>query len=998
MVAPLLSLVLSVSAVARPAPSDAAKDVVRQALRAVEGDSVAPVRTRWSARLQQDSTDRAALLGIATLARLTYDYAASDRLYPRLFRADSLPPDAYGAYARLGQAWSLEERGRSDAAGEEFAQARRVAHATGDPAAEAEALIGLAFARGGMDGIAATMALLDSAGALIPASALDLQAERGWRRAMVLGILADSGATAAAAASVELARRSGDLRVQAQAFRGLARVLDWRGRKDSALTAFGEAERRFRQARDRSWLAVTLMNRANSLRNSGDLGETLEALRQALGEGAASHNLWAVASAHTGLGVVALQLSDFATAEAHLDSAVAMFEGQGDRSSAMNARKFVALIAIAKRDFAGARRQTLEALAFYQGTGETLDQFGAHQMLATIAMGERDWAAADRALAAARALLPKLEGSRWGGELAYDQGRLALARGDLSAAERGFTRFLRTLDSTQHLSRYDARLRLADAYARRPDLAAAAREATSAWDELDRWRATLTDRELRLLAFQAGHSENQGSPASVSEQRASVARVLAALAAGGAAASAFELAERRRARELMDRLARAQALRTHTPEAPSARPAPRQAAPLSTAAIAALVPDRQTAILEYVTGGLGAPTTLFVLTQPGPDGAAVHARVLPPADSLAGPLTRFLALVQHGDEADTLARAFGRALLDPAQLALDPGVTRLIVVPDGPLHRVPWDLLRLRDGRYAVERYAISVAPSAAILAELWRHPRAGATVPDQPVPLLVFGDPAFAREAGPGPAFAEAEAHVVADAAEELPRLAGSGDEARLVARYSREAEVRLRRDASAVFLKHTPLDRFRLIHFATHAVVDERSAARTVLALAPDSGDTGLVGPGDLAALTLDADLVVLSGCRTAGGVLVEGEGVQGLTAPLIQAGARSVVASQWRITDRSTVAFVQAFYQALAGGLPVGDALRAAKLDALRRGAPPREWGAFITVGDPLVRVPLRAPRPNPWRAPVLVVTFALGAAGLAYAHGRRPATRGRGRSSS
>jgi hypothetical protein len=63
----LLSLALSVSIFARADTADAAKDVVRRALLAVEGDSIAPVRTRWSARLEQDTADRAALLGIATL-------------------------------------------------------------------------------------------------------------------------------------------------------------------------------------------------------------------------------------------------------------------------------------------------------------------------------------------------------------------------------------------------------------------------------------------------------------------------------------------------------------------------------------------------------------------------------------------------------------------------------------------------------------------------------------------------------------------------------------------------------------------------------------------------------------------------------------------------------------------------------------------------------------------------------------------------------------------
>jgi hypothetical protein len=408
----------------------------------------------------------------------------------------------------------------------------------------------------------------------------------------------------------------------------------------------------------------------------------------------------------------------------------------------------------------------------------------------------------------------------------------------------------------------------------------------------------------------------------------------------------------------MDRMVQDQALRTESSAASGERAPLHQAAPLSAADVGALIPDHRSVILEYVTGGLAAPTTLFVLTRRGRDGVAVRASILPPADSLAGQLARFLALVQHGQDGG-LARAFGKALLEPAQAELGAGVTRLIVIPDGPLHRVPWDLLRLADGRYLVQRYVVSVAPSTAILAALWRHPRAGA-LPDHPVSLLAFGDPAVPRE----------------------PRLEASGREARLVSRYSPDAEVRLRTEATAKYLRQAPLERFRVIHFATHAVVDERSAARTLLALAPDGSDNGQIGPGDLAALKLDADLVVLSGCRTAGGVVVEGEGIQGLTAPLIQAGARSVVATQWRIADRSTVTFIQAFYQALAQGLPVGDALRAAKLDAIGRGAPPKEWAAFITVGDPMVRVVLRRPRPAAWKSEVLVAALALAAASLAY----------------
>jgi hypothetical protein len=139
--------------------------------------------------------------------------------------------------------------------------------------------------------------------------------------------------------------------------------------------------------------------------------------------------------------------------------------------------------------------------------------------------------------------------------------------------------------------------------------------------------------------------------------------------------------------------------------------------------------------------------------------------------------------------------------------------------------------------------------------------------------------------------------------------------------------------------------------------------------------------VSPGELARLRLHADLVVLSACRTAGGVVVEGEGVLGLVGPLLQAGARSVVATSWRIGDRVTISFVQSFYGALARGLPVADALRAAKLEALRRGAPPNEWAVFTAVGDPLVRVPLRNPGGIAGRV-VLLAALALAAALAAY----------------
>jgi CHAT domain-containing protein len=373
---------------------------------------------------------------------------------------------------------------------------------------------------------------------------------------------------------------------------------------------------------------------------------------------------------------------------------------------------------------------------------------------------------------------------------------------------------------------------------------------------------------------------------------------------------------------------------------------------------------------------LGAPTTAFLVTRGGDDSAVppfrgsavVQARILPPADSVTGAIGRFVALVAKGEEAADDARTLATLLLQPLLDALPAGITRLIIVPDGPLHRVPWDALRLDDGRYLAERYAIGITPSVASLAVLRRRARPPAAGPTR---LLVFGDPTFTADTG---GYSALFAH-----AGGLPRLRGSGSEARTVARYANAADVRLRKNASEDYLIRSPLAGFGVVHFATHALVDDRALSGTALALAPGGAEDGFVTPGQLGALRLSADMVVLSACRTAGGVVVDGEGIQGLTAPLLQAGARSVVATAWRVGDRSVSRFVDRFYRELAGGKPVIEALRGARLAAIRDGEPAKVWAAFGVVGDPLVTVPLRASTETPaWGWWMAVAGLAVAAA--------------------
>ena len=972
----------SVVAPQTSAPASAAHPdtVVREATRAVEAGSAVQTRTRYAERVRRAAADREAILGLATVARLTYEFDEADRLYRRLITGVPLS-DPYAIRARLGLAQGMDAHGIKQQLEAQLDSARRGARLAGDRTAEAAAHFWMTHTLAGVYGGGYALAHLDTALALAPTDARDLQADARCRRGQIMGVVGVSGARDSLSLAHSFANGVGQPSALAICWRGLGTYHEIHGALDSSLAAFDSLIALRRRMHDRSNLAFALTLRADAMRTHGDFGGAFRVFREALVEARASRNLYIEASVTLGLGGTALSLNDLTTAEVQVGQAIRAFEAAHDSAGAMLARSFLPFISLAERNYALARRQVAAVMPWAQSVGDWSHLLELYTQLAGVEMRAGDWTAAERALreaaGAARKLGPAKEAL-----VAFPRGRLALYRGDLPAAEREFRTYLRSLDSTQRIQRYETRTYLADVFARRGDLAGAEQELVAAGEELDDWRASLTDTELRLMVFQAGANE-------ANDRNASVARVLAALAAGGRAEAAFALAERRRARELSDRLTRTAALRddgrsssaTGASNTAGTRTDTGRIASRGAPTVAVTLPDERTALLEFVTGSFGAPTTVFVLApRRGSAGAGptITARTLPSADSLVDDIARFTALVEQGDSATTLGRSLAVRLLDSA-LATVGDVTRLVIVPDGPLHRVPWDALRTADGRFLVERHAVTLAPSAAVLRTL--RGRAPSTAP---LRLLAYGDPTFAGPAvvaAREPSGGEVELYRSAfDSAGGLPRLEASAREAALVARFADEAEVRTRERASAAYLKRAPLDRFRVLHLATHALVDERAVTRTVLAVAPGDGESGFLGPSDLAALKLNADLVVLSACRSAGGVVVDGEGVQGLTAPLLEAGARAVVATQWRIGDRSTVDFVDDFYRAMVGGRSVAEALQAAKVAALRRGAPPREWAAFTVIGDPMLTVPFHAPRAD--RRWWLVAGAALLAVGIAY----------------
>jgi CHAT domain-containing protein len=147
------------------------------------------------------------------------------------------------------------------------------------------------------------------------------------------------------------------------------------------------------------------------------------------------------------------------------------------------------------------------------------------------------------------------------------------------------------------------------------------------------------------------------------------------------------------------------------------------------------------------------------------------------------------------------------------------------------------------------------------------------------------------------------------------------------------------------------------RLLHFACHGLLNERFPLDSALALSipehPAEGqDNGLLQAWEIfEGVRLDADLVTLSACDTALGQEMSGEGLIGLTRAFQYAGARSVLASLWGVSDVSTADLMKHFYGSLRAGKTKDEALQAAQVEMIRspKFSHPYYWAAFQLVGD-------------------------------------------------
>src|SRR5256886_6672554 len=706
---PLVALASALAVLLQSSTASEPGALTAVATPAVEHDSAAALTTAWKARLGHRPADRTALLGLATMARLTYDYVRAESLYAPLLAPPGTCPPRHAICGRLGQRLASTAAGAFPRASDWFARAALEAEAAGDPIAEAEALVGGAVARTRTEGAAAAERLLARAARLIPARHTALWAAYHLARAQLLVLSSRPRAYREAELAAVLAAHAGEQDVHAAGLHLMAADLVRRGESDSALTLYTEVIRERESVHDHAGVATSLQSRGFLLRTMGAYGDARRDLTRALTEGEVSHNHSAMAWALTNLGSISLIAGDVGGAARDADRAVVLFTAQGDLYGLAASRELRGGIDAALGNIAAARTGYQDALWRYEAGRFGSGVYSAHVSLAHLAMREHDWPSAARELEEAKASARRYGMRGVGAELSYTFGALALRRDALPTAARALRAALAQSRPTQAALRYATRMRLAELFGRSGDLTRAEHELTAAVDRFDDWRAMLGDRQLQLGAFQLAPDE--------SDPNVGVASVIARLASAGKLNTAFHAPERLHARALFDQMERAEALWErpgHTDRVPNHAWDSHR---VSLDQVANALPDAATGLLEFVSRS-GEPTTVFVI-----DRRHRSALVLPPDDALAPAVARFNVLVQSGLDPRGLGRALGAALLDSVLRRLPAGIARLIIVPDRALHRLAFDALLTAHGRDLVQRFAVSPAPSAAIALRLWERP-----------------------------------------------------------------------------------------------------------------------------------------------------------------------------------------------------------------------------------------------------------------------------------
>ncbi|MEP6568301.1 MAG: CHAT domain-containing tetratricopeptide repeat protein [Acidobacteriota bacterium] len=434
--------------------------------------------------------------------------------------------------------------------------------------------------------------------------------------------------------------------------------------------------------------------------------------------------------------------------------------------------------------------------------------------------------------------------------------------------------------------------------------------------------------------------------------------------------------------------------------------------PLSLTEVQSSVLDDQTVLLEYSLGRDSsylwavskAGVSLYKLpARPALDKLAtdLRAQLIPSklqrrivgidvmAESQRGLGVSATPFAEDAASFVSASSALYKAAVEPAASVL--GAKRLLIVPDGALNYVPFEALvkSAASGNYSSLPYLITsneviYAPSASVVGAIRQQTNntAGRS-------MLILADPVFnsndTRAKGAGSPTTggdtrgmgiqgalidvtgqDASALAAGAKMQGLPlaRLAGTRTEAEQIVKLARasgtQADMWLDLDASEGNIETRDVTKYRVLHIATHGLLNAERPQFTglVLSLVGNKSEDGFLRTDEVFNLRLGSPLVMLSACETGLGKEKRGEGVMGLTRAFMYAGAPTVGVSLWSVADKSTAELMTDFYKRLLGssatssnGVAASAAMREAQLAMIsnKKYSAPFYWAPFVLVGD-------------------------------------------------
>ncbi len=275
---------------------------------------------------------------------------------------------------------------------------------------------------------------------------------------------------------------------------------------------------------------------------------------------------------------------------------------------------------------------------------------------------------------------------------------------------------------------------------------------------------------------------------------------------------------------------------------------------------------------------------------------------------------------------------------------------RLIIIPGGELSYLPFEALltsnrtkkikEYRNLSYLIYKYTISYAPSATILFSEDHE-----AAPLENISLIAFA-PGYRSDVAPDTIFGKP--YMIRP-----DHLPGAIEEASSISGYF-DGAVYINEKAMESTFKDQAYD-YDIVHFAMHARINDQDPMYSKMVFEPgvDSLDDGLLNTYEIYNLDLNGKLAVLSSCKTGTGKLEKGEGMMNLARAFFYAGIPSVLATLWKVDDRTSAKLINRFYKYLSRGYAKDEALRQAKLDHLdkaeRSKAHPYFWAGYVLIGN-------------------------------------------------